>query len=140
MDDLRVRAFEDGDREAVVALWNEVFADDPPRNAPELVIDRKRVTQRDLFLVAIHRGQLVGTVLGGYDGFRGWLYHLAVRPDHRRSGFGRRLVETLEGLLRERGCPKLNLQVRGGNEGARRFYAQLGFAVEDRISLAKVLP
>jgi len=136
---VEVRAFEDGDRAGVVALWNLVFPDDPPHNAPEGVIDRKCAVQRELFLVAVAGGEIVGTVLGGYDGFRGWLYHMAVHPQRRRRGVGRRLIEVLEALLRERGCPKLNLQVRAGNDGARAFYEALGFAFEDRVSLARKL-
>lgn len=139
MSDLLIRVYAESDREAVVEIWDAAFAEDPPRNAPQLVIDRKQGVQPELFLVAIHRGRLVGTVLGGYDGFRGWAYHLAVHPEHRHRGFGRRLVESLEQRLRELGCAKLNLQIRAGNRGVRAFYERLGYDVEERVAMGKVL-
>jgi ribosomal protein S18 acetylase RimI-like enzyme len=139
MQAVQIREYARADREHVVALWNLVFADDPPRNAPELVIDRKLGTQRDLFLVAVSHDRVVGTVLGGYDGFRGWVYHLAVHPDHRRAGFGRQLMHELETRLRALGCPKLNLQIRTQNGEVRAFYERLGYSVEDRVSMGKVL-
>ena len=139
MDGSDVREYASTDRPEVVALWKLVFADDPPHNAPERVIERKLRVQRDLFLVAVSHGRVVGTVLGGYDGFRGWVYHLAVHPDHRLNGFGRRLMQALEIRIRQRGCPKLNLQVRAENAGIRTFYERLGYGVEERLSMGKVL-
>jgi ribosomal protein S18 acetylase RimI-like enzyme len=139
MSDRTVREYAERDRGEVVALWNRVFADDPPRNAPERVIDRKLGTQRELFLVAERRGRIVGTVLGGYDGFRGWVYHLAVDPEHRRDGIGRELMQEIERRLRTLGCPKINLQIRAHNSGVRAFYERLGFGTEAHISMGKEL-
>ena len=139
MSDLLVREYAERDRSEVVALWNTVFADDPPRNAPERVIERKLATQRKLFLVAERRGRVVGTVLGGYDGFRGWVYHLAVAPEHRRAGFGRALMSEIERRLHALGCPKINLQIRAHNSGVRAFYERLGFSSEAHISMGKDL-
>ena len=134
-----VREYAERDRGEVVALWNEVFADDPPRNAPERVIERKLATQRELFLVAEQRGRVVGTVLGGYDGFRGWVYHLAVAPEQRRAGIGRELMQEIERRLRALGCPKINLQIRAHNSGVRAFYERLGWSTEAHISMGKEL-
>ena len=139
MIDCTVREYAERDRAEVVALWNRVFADDPPRNAPERVIERKLATQRELFLVAEQHGQVVGTVLGGYDGFRGWVYHLAVASEHRRAGIGRALMQQIEGRLRALGCPKINLQIRAHNSDVRAFYERLGWASEAHISMGKDL-
>ena len=139
MTDRIVREYAERDRDEVVALWHRVFADDPPRNAPVRVIERKLGTQRELFLVAERRGRVVGTVLGGYDGFRGWVYHLAVDPEHRRGGIGRELMQEIERRLNALGCPKINLQIRAHNSGVRAFYERLGFAVEAHISMGKEL-
>jgi ribosomal protein S18 acetylase RimI-like enzyme len=106
MIDCTVREYAERDRAEVVALWNRVFADDPPRNAPERVIERKLGTQRELFLVAHVDGQVVGTVLGGYDGFRGWVYHLAVASEHRRAGIGRALMQQIEGGCAPSAAPR----------------------------------
>lgn len=134
-----VRPFTDADEEAVVALWQACFPGDPPRNEPASVLRRKRQVQPELFLVALIGEELVGTVLGGYDGFRGWAYHLAVAPDRRRRGIGAELMRRLETALASRGCPKLNLQVRASNDEVLAFYESLGYAVEDRVSLGRPL-
>lgn len=136
---VRVRAFAGADSAAVAALWRDAFPGDPPRNEPDLVIRRKLAVQPELFLVAIEEDEVVGAVVGGYDGFRGWLYHLAVRSDRRKLGIGRALVEALEDRLRELGCPKLNLQVRAPNAAVAGFYRHLGYDVEDHVSMGKLL-
>ena len=86
---LLVRPYSETDEPSVVALWTEVFAGDPPRNEPRAVIDRKLRVQRELFLVGEFQGDVVATVIAGFDGYRGWVYHLAVHPRCRRRGFGR---------------------------------------------------
>ncbi len=134
-----IRPFEDADEEAVAALWKQVFPNDPPWNEPSLVMAKKRAVQRDLFLVAMENGALAGTAMGGYDGHRGWIYALAIRPDLRRRGLGARLMARLESALSDLGCPKVNLQVRDGNEAVVAFYQRLGYAVEQRVSLGKPL-
>jgi ribosomal protein S18 acetylase RimI-like enzyme len=137
--DLHIREYADADRADVIALWTQVFPDDPPRNAPERMIDRKLAVERELFLVAVSGERAVGTAVGGYDGVRGWVYHLAVHPERRRAGIGRRLMRELELRLAALGCPKLNLQIRAENEPVRAFYERLGYAVEARVSMGKLL-
>jgi ribosomal protein S18 acetylase RimI-like enzyme len=134
-----VRPFEESDAEAVAALWRDVFPDAPPWNEPRRDIERKLAVQRELFLVACESERVVGTAMAGYDGHRGWVYYVAVRPSHRRRGIGAALMRSVEDALRERGCPKLNLQVRSSNLGVVEFYGRLGYAVEDRVSMSKRL-
>jgi ribosomal protein S18 acetylase RimI-like enzyme len=136
---LRVRPFCEDDEPSVIALWKEVFADDPPRNDPRAVVRRKLGVQRELFLVGDLHGDVVGTVISGFDGYRGWVYHLAVHPSCRRRGFGRQLMREAEARLKAMGCPKLNLQVRSSNAAVIAFYERLGYSIEDRASLGKVL-
>src|SRR5512134_963166 len=104
---VKVRAYSTADRPAVTALWREVFADDPPWNEPEGMIDRKLTVQPELFLVAELEGRVVGTVLGGFDGVRGWIHHLAVAPPHRRKGIAKLLMRAVEDGLKILGCPKV---------------------------------
>ena len=82
-------------------------------------------------------GNVVGTVLGGYDGHRGWVYRLAVDPQRRLRGIGAALMGHLERVLAERGCSKVNLQIHGRNAGVAAFYEQIGYRVEDRVSMGK---
>jgi ribosomal protein S18 acetylase RimI-like enzyme len=77
--------------------------------------------------------------MGGYDGHRGWVYSLAVRPDLRRRGVGTALMRHVERALADLGCPKVNLQVLASNAATVAFYRGLGYDVEERLSMGKVL-
>jgi ribosomal protein S18 acetylase RimI-like enzyme len=136
---MQIRPYEDADEVAVIALWNEVLPDDAPHNDPATAIRNKLAVERDLFFVAVEGGAVVGTVLGGYDGHRGWVYSLAVQPQCQRRGVGSALVRRLEQALAGRGCLKVNLQVRSSNAGVVAFYEKLGYAVEPRVSMGKRL-
>ena len=131
-----IRPYAAGDLHGVKALWEEVFPHDPPWNRAEIAIPAKLGVQPDLLLVAEVAGQIVGTAMAGYDGHRGWLYSVAVKPDRQGQGIGRMLVQDAERRLTDLGCRKINLQVRSGNEVVG-FYRTLGYDVEDRISLGK---
>ena len=127
------------DHDAVIALWQMVFPDDPPWNDPAQLIATKLTVLPELFLVAHHEAALVGTLVGGFDGVRGWMYHLATAPEFRRQGVASQLVHALEEQLRALGCKKLNLQVRAENADVTAFYKSLGYAIEPRVSLGKRL-
>ena len=133
-----IRTFEESDRQAVVDLWLEAFPGEPPYNASGAMIDRKLRVQPELFLVAVTSdGTLVGTVMAGYDGVRGWIHRLAVRGSARRTGVGTALLGAAEAGLQAMGCPKVNLQVRARNAAVVAFYEAAGYRVEDNISMAK---
>jgi ribosomal protein S18 acetylase RimI-like enzyme len=134
-----IRPFQDDDRAGVEELWANVFADDPPWNAPALMIEKKLRVQPELFLVATAGMGIVGAVLAGFDGVRGWIYHLAVTPEWRRRGVGTRLVRAAEAGLSRIGCPKVNLQVRAGNYEVVSFYRKLGYETEERMSMGRRL-
>ena len=136
-DTLSVRKFYVRDRRQVIALWDIVFPGDPPWNEPARIIERKTPRQRDLFLVGLTDEKVIATVLAGYDGFRGWIYHLAVHPDFRRMGIGRRMMAEAESRLTALGCVKVNLQVRAGNSKVIRFYEKIGYKTEDHTSMGK---
>jgi ribosomal protein S18 acetylase RimI-like enzyme len=132
-----IRPYHESDEAAVIGPWNMVFPNPSPWNDPRHVIAQKLTTQRDLFLVGQQWGEVVGTVMGSYDGHRGWVYAVAVAPEHQRSGYGGRLMAVVETRLVERGCTKLNLQVRADNQQVINFYLGIGYDVEDRISMGK---
>jgi ribosomal protein S18 acetylase RimI-like enzyme len=123
--------------EGVRALWEEVFPSDPPWNRAEIAIPQKLAVQPELFLVAESDGVVIGTAMAGYDGHRGWLYTIAVRPDFQRQGIGSALISEAEGRLRLIGCDKINLQIRAGNEEVVAFYRRHGYDVEERVSMGK---
>lgn len=126
--------------DGVRALWAGAFPDDPPRNRAEAAIPAKLAAQPNLLLVAVDGGAVVGTIMAGYDGHRGWLYSVAVRPSHRRAGIGTLLVKRAEHELAQLGCVKVNLQVRAQNAAIAEFYRTLGYEIEERVSMGKRLP
>jgi ribosomal protein S18 acetylase RimI-like enzyme len=136
---LAIRAYAESDEAQVIRLWREVFPDNPSWNVPKADIDRKLAVQRDLFLVGELDGEIVGTVMAGFDGHRGWVHLVAVAPKHRRRGFGRAMMDEAEKKLTDIGCTKINLQVRATNQGVISFYEKLGYAVEERVSMGKRL-
>lgn len=126
-----IRPFERSDTDAVIGLWEEAQLT-RPWNDPRLDIERKLAFQPELFLVATAGGgeadsAIVGSVMAGYDGHRGWLYYLATARSHRHQGIARALVTSAEDLLLAMGCPKVQLMVRQGNDGVLGFYEGLGY-------------
>ncbi len=109
----------------LIRPWNDPYAD----------IDRKLADSPWGLLVECDASRIVGTVMVGYDGHRGWVNYLACEPSHRRQGIATALIERAVELLRARGCPKLNLQIRDGNDAATDFYEALGFAPDAATSM-----
>ncbi|MCD5992839.1 GNAT family acetyltransferase [Pseudomonas sp. CDFA 602] len=126
-------------RQAVIQLWKTVFNDTLPHQRPSLSIDKKLAVADRLFFIAVKAGDVAGTIIAGYDGHRGWLYSVAVHPEHRGKGLGSALVKHAEAALTERGCMKINLQIRAANEGVKAFYQTLGYNQEHHISMGKRL-
>lgn len=137
-ESVTVRAYRSADEQAVVSLWARCELT-RPWNDPHEDVRRKLAVQPEMFLVAVAAGEVVGTVMAGYDGHRGWINYLVVASDCRGRGIGRGLMEEAERLLRGLGCPKINLQVRAGNTAAVEFYRRLGYARDDVVSLGKRL-
>jgi ribosomal protein S18 acetylase RimI-like enzyme len=136
-----IRQFEfDRDYQAALQLWRSagpgvnVSRSDSPEG-----IQKKLERDPDLFLVAEAAGGLIGTVIGGYDGRRGLVYHLAVSPEHRRNGVGTALMTELELRLRAKGCYKYLLLVQHDNPEAIDFYRRLGWEEMPVHVLGKVI-
>ena len=134
---IAIVTYADRHFEGVKILWQEVFPDSPPWNGADVAIPAKIAFQPELFLVAVDGGHVVGSVMAGYDGNRGWLYAVAVLNSRQRQGVGTALVHAAEKCLRSLGCGKINLQVRATNSAVVRFYKHLGYTVEDRVSMGK---
>jgi ribosomal protein S18 acetylase RimI-like enzyme len=134
-----IRTYTASERDSVVEFWRTIFPNAPPHSDPALDIQRKQNFQPELFLVAHHGQRLVGTCMGGFDGHRGWVYYAAVHPEFRRQGIASRMMHELESRMLDMGCPKVNLQVRGTTPEAILFYERMGYSVEKRTSMGKVL-
>lgn len=136
-----IRAFDlEKDLEPVMALWRD--------SAPGIVLGRSDTPEElrrkldrdpDLFLVAEEDGAVVGTVVGGYDGRRAIVYHLAVARPHRRKGIGKALMAEVEDRLRAKGCLKSYLLITKGNPEATGYYRKLGWTIMDVTIMGKEL-
>lgn len=136
---ISVRSYRTEDRDAVMSLWKTIWPNLAPHNDPLADIERKTDHSPDLLLVAETEAGLKGTVIAGFDGHRGYINRLAVPSEDRRSGIGQALMLEAERRLLSQGCHKINLQIRGTEPELVAFYESLGFKVEDRISLGKLI-
>jgi ribosomal protein S18 acetylase RimI-like enzyme len=135
MDPVRLREFRfPEDYPAARFLWEHAGSGIQlrPSDEPE-EIRKKLLRDPDLFLVAEDDGKLVGTVMGGFDGRRGMVYHLAVDAEYRTRGIGNRLMEALEERLRLKGCNRCYLLVTRDNDSAMQFYKRRGWKNMDHV-------
>jgi ribosomal protein S18 acetylase RimI-like enzyme len=135
---MKIRPFQIEDEAQVIALWQKCDLL-RPWNDPHKDIARKLSVRPDLFLVGTMDGQVIASVMAGYDGHRGWLNYLGVAPEYRRRGFAASIVAEAERLLAAEGCPKINLQVRTSNQQVIDFYRRVGYVFDDVVSMGKRL-
>jgi hypothetical protein len=134
---MKIRNYHQSDKESVISLWKEIFNPNQHHNTPEIAINMKIKNNDNLFFIAEEENQIIGTIISGFDGHRGWLYSLAVHPDYWRKGIGTLLVKRALDELKNVGCLKVNLQIYGKNKTVKDFYEKMGFIIEDRISMGK---
>ena len=135
---MKIRPFTKSDEKEVIKLWfkcNLVV----PWNNPKSDIERKLKVNPELFLVGIIDDRIISTVMGGYEGHRGWVNYLAVDPDFQKQKYGKEMMRVIEDKFKELGCPKSNLQVRGDNTEVIEFYKSIGYYDEKVVSLGKRL-
>lgn len=136
-----IRTYQDKDQSQVIALWKEcglLVA----WNNPYTDIERKVSHSPDLFFVVENEqnsDEITAVVMVGYDGHRGNINYLAVKPELQGSGLGKSIMAFSEKTLIERGCPKINLFVRATNSKVIQFYKGLGFTVETAVGIGKRL-
>ncbi len=135
---MKIRKFQIRDEIEVINLWRECDLI-VPWNNPKKDIERKLKVDPELFLIGEEDGQIVASVMGGYEGHRGWINYLAVSPDHRRKGYGKKIMFEVEKQIKDKGCPKINLQVRANNTDIIAFYEAIGFIDDQVIGLGKRL-
>ncbi|WEK52821.1 MAG: GNAT family acetyltransferase [Candidatus Kaistia colombiensis] len=132
-----ISEFRDEHFAGVEALWEEAFPNDAPWNKASVAIPEKMRFQPGLMLVALEGPLVVGSVMAGYEGHRGWISRIAVLRAHRHKRIGQALLLEAEERLAALGCLKINLQVVASNAAVVRFYEGAGYQVEPRVSMSK---
>lgn len=135
---MKIRPFEISDQTEVIELWKACQLV-VPWNDPAKDIARKLKVDADLFLVGESEGKIIATVMGGYEGHRGWINYLAVSPQQQRKGYGKKIMQLVEQGIQQKGCPKINLMIRAKNTEAVAFYRSLGYDLETSVGLGKRL-
>ena len=135
---MEIREYNEKDHDSVIALWSECSLV-VPQNNPSKDIERKLKVDPDLLLVGTVGNEIIATVMGGYEGHRGWINYLAVKPSEQRNGFGQAIMKAVEQRLEKKGCPKINLQVRTTNEQVIAFYSSIGYGDDNVVGLGKRL-
>ncbi|HUK27304.1 MAG TPA: GNAT family N-acetyltransferase [Candidatus Acidoferrales bacterium] len=139
MSQIRIREFRIDEYHSVCELWKQAGLIIRPGDDLE-GIKKKLLRDPDLFLVAEESGNIVGCVLGAWDGRRGWINHLAVSPTHQRKGVGASLIRELERRLVLKGALKVNAQVYKWNSKSLEFFKAAGYEIHsDLIMIGKQL-
>lgn len=135
---LATRPVRDADVPALIQLWRACGLT-RPWNDPESDIALARQWPASEILVGESRGAIVASAMAGFDGHRGWMYYVAVRPDLQGHGHGRAIVQAAEDWLREQGCPKVELIIRADNTQVLEIYERVGYKREPRALMSKWL-
>ncbi len=135
---MQIRNYDSGDESQVIDLWIKCDLVRPWNN-PKRDIERKLRIDPDLFLVGILNSKIVATVMGGYEGHRGWINYLAVDPSQQRKRYGTMIMEEIEEKLKAKGAPKINIQIRSTNKSVVDFYKSIGYKIDDVVGMGKRL-
>lgn len=134
-----IRPLKDPDIPGVVQLWIDCGLTRPWNDPRADIAQARKSGCAEILVATAGDGRVTGSVMLGDDGHRGWFYYLAVAPDLRKSGLGRRMVAAGEDWMRRRGIAKSQLIIRAGNAKVQGFYEALGYGVQDRVLMARWL-
>ncbi len=133
-----IRTATINDTPEITKIWEECKLT-RPWNKPHDDIKNALNTSTSTLLLLCDTTQIIGTVMIGHDGHRGWIYYLAVKIEHQKKGYGKRLVEEAENWLKQMGVSKLNLMIRNTNQAVKGFYESIGYKDDEVIVMAKWL-
>ena len=133
---MKIRSYQPNDEKKVIQFWVDCGLV-APQNNPIRDIQRKRCVNPEWFLVGELDGAIIASCMAGYEGHRGWINYLAVLPPFQRKGYGNEIMQRVEKLLSDAGCPKVNLQIRATNHAVVQFYKSIGYQVEEMVSMGK---
>ena len=135
---MRIREIVIGDTQTLISLWQEAGLLVPWSN-PKDDIKQALATATSTLLVMEDESQIIGSVMTGYDGHRGWIYYLAVKTGYQKQGYGKKLVQAAEEWLKSQGAPKVHLLIRKDNDVIQSFYHRIGYKTSDVVMMKKTL-
>lgn len=135
---MQISTATESDMDDVIALWGACELT-RPWNDPGADYRLALTNETSAILLAHSEGDLVASVLTGFDGHCGWVYYLAVNPNFQTQGLGRKMMAAAEAWLRDRDAPKIQLMVRDDNEQAIGFYKALGYDVQPVVTIGRKL-
>ncbi len=135
---MEIIEYEEKYQNQLVELWQGCGLT-VPWNDPVKDIKRKLAKDPELFLIGLIDGIVVASVMGGYDGHRGWVNYLAVKPELQKTGYGRQLMDAVEKKIAAQGAPKINLQIRTSNLDVIAFYKAIGYKQDEVVGMGKRL-
>jgi ribosomal protein S18 acetylase RimI-like enzyme len=138
MNEMVIKNYNSSFEKQVIDLWFECGLI-VPWNNPKRDIERKMDDDPSLFFICEIGGRITGSCMAGYDGHRGWIYYLAVKPEFQKQGIASKLIREAESRLLKIGCPKINLMVRKSNEDVISFYRRIGYKDDPVVVLSKKL-
>src|SRR5687768_4180465 len=135
---LAISAITDADVAAVIALWQRCGLTRPWNDpAGDIAFARRRANAT--ILIGRADNVIVASAMVGHDGHRGWVYYVAVDPEHQKKDFGRSIMAAAEDWLRRQGVQKIMLMVRPDNTNVKAFYDRLGYETQERVIYARWL-
>lgn len=135
---MKIRTYQSSDEKHLIDLWIKCGLT-VPWNDPKKDIQRKVSDSPEMFFVGEKDGKIVASCMAGYDGHRGWIYFLAVKPEYQNRGFAKQILDHAEKELLDIKCPKIELMVRHTNDKVVSFYKHAGYKDDPVIVLSKRL-
>jgi ribosomal protein S18 acetylase RimI-like enzyme len=128
-----------GDEENIVSLWHACGLAASHNDLRQDFRFARAKPNSDVLVGVCPEGEVIGSVMAGHDGHRGWLYYVAAAPDRRLQGIGKQMVAAGEAWLRDRKVVKVMLLVRETNTQIVDFYSHAGYAAVPRVVMQKWL-
>ena len=125
--------------EDVVQLWNKAgisVGSSDSKNEVERMLERNP----NLFLIGKIKDEIIAVVMGGFDGRRGYVHHLAVDPIYQKKGYGKKLIDDLISEFRKIGVHKIHLFIEKQNQDVVDFYGNLGWQMRNDLIMMSYIP
>jgi len=131
----KIKAMDIEDYNEIINLWKNtdgvgLSGSDDSKKSIKIFLDKNSNT----CFVAEYKNEIIGTIMAGNDGRRGHIYHLMVKPEHRRKGLGKKLIEKTEKALKKEGIGKIFLVTFKKNKTGNIFWENNGYEIRNDLN------